>query len=354
MKYLPGNTLAHWNDAPQNQRIDLSPIPTSVFSASTLEYRKTCGEVFPNDEAMTFYALNHCASIIRRKFTPNEELPDWAQQVMATYTAVTAAQGTRLLHYIASITTREMRHLKNGSAVALCKGIDHAANSTVMADFIKIVCSNGNETTAVGQYMNHPPTATFGQYVKGISYAFHNGQWNGGYGGAKWGLVTDALAAMVHGQTSMEMLVDTGYTLAHNGGPIFNKGMMYKHYDGEFMKILDVQRSGQIPDLILDQQTWGPKKTAEAKNAVQLVATHLPGEFKGYVDWKLVTASLPKDEKAKYHAELAKQKVKTATAPAKPVKVPDTFLFGKKVKQVGEFTVLPGVAVPTFERVKVA
>jgi hypothetical protein len=365
MKYLPGNTLAHFNDAPQTQRLDLSAIPTSVFSASTLEYRKTCGEVFPNDEAITFYALNHCASVIRRKFTPNEILPDWALNVMATYTQVTAAQGTRLLHYILSITTREMRHLKPTHAATFWKTLEQKAGPE-MVEFIKLVHSNGNEDTAVKAYMHKPPNATVGQYLEAMSYGFWKGwgnfepetwqqHWSGSYGGPMWALVADAALAMAKGQTSMEMLVDTGYTLAHNGGPIFNKGMMYKHYDAEFIKILDIQRSGQIPDLMLDTHAWGPKKTTEAQNAVQLVANALPGEFKGYVDWKPVIAMLPpKDSKHKYDALLGKQKVKTPAAPIKPVKVPDTFLFGKKVKQVGEFVVLPGVSVPTFERLKVA
>ena len=55
---------------------------------------------------------------------------------------------------------------------------------------------------------------------------------------------------MLTGTTSMEMLVDTGYTLAHNGGPIFNKGMMYTHYDSHFLTILDLQRAGQMLDLL--------------------------------------------------------------------------------------------------------
>src|SRR4026209_2132184 len=111
MKYLPPNTLAYFNAAPQVHRHDMSGIPTAVFSKATLEYRKTCGEAFPNDEAVSFYAVNHCASIVRKSFTPNEPLPDWAQQIMSDYTTVCMGQGKRMLHYILSITTREMRHL---------------------------------------------------------------------------------------------------------------------------------------------------------------------------------------------------------------------------------------------------
>ena len=43
MKYLPKNTLAHFNAAPQTHLHDLSDLPTAVLAAATLKYRKTCG-----------------------------------------------------------------------------------------------------------------------------------------------------------------------------------------------------------------------------------------------------------------------------------------------------------------------
>lgn len=357
MKYLSNKTLAYFDAAPQAQRIDLSALPISAFSKATVEYRKNCGEVSPNDAAYTFYALNHCASVIRKKFTPNEPLPEWAVTVMTDYAAVLAEQSTRLVHYILSITTREMRHLKNGATVS--KAVDKAAGCVGMGDFVQHVASNGNETTAVNQYMHNPPNVTVGQYVKGFSHAYHKGSWNGGYGGSAWGEVVDALVAMVHGQQSAEMLVDRGYNLAHNNGPIFNKGMMYLHYDAEFDKILDVQASGQIPTMILDGTNYGPKKTDAAKKAVQLVANALPGEFTTLVNWQHVFDSMPEKKKtaqpSKYSSLIGKTKAAAVKAkPVKPVKPVEVTLFGKKATVVGNFSVFPGVSVPVVQRAKVA
>lgn len=354
MKYLNHNTLAYFDAAPQRHAVSLDSWQVSVLSKATKQYRQHCGLVVPQDEALIFYAQNHCASIVRKQFTKNEVLPQWAQDVMKTYTATVAEQGLRLVHYVASIVTREMRHLKTGtnqSHAAFWNEIDTKTGNTAVKSFIQWVKSDGDEDVAVGKYMDHPPVATLEQLLVGYSYAYHNGAWSGGYGSAAWGKVTDALLAWVRGQISLEMFVDTAYTLEHNNGNIFNKEMMYSSPDqNKLTTVLDVQRTGQIPDLILDSQGWGINKVAAAKSLVQLIATHVPGVFKGYVDWVAVEAARPAEAKQKhphaYSAQLTQQQA------AKPKPVPAVKIFGKKALPVGTFDVLPGQSVTLYERVK--
>ena len=62
--------------------------------------------------------------------------------------------------------------------------------------------------------------------------------------------MTDCLVRFVSGEFSAEMMLDTVWTLAHNGGPIFNKGQFYA-CTANALRILDVQRSGQIPEAVL-------------------------------------------------------------------------------------------------------
>src|SRR5208283_4005185 len=90
-----------------------------------------------------------------------------------------------------------------------------------------------------------------GTFCKGLAWQFYKCKWAGGYGGKKWGVVTDCLARFVTGEFSAEMMLDTVWTLAHNGGPIFNKGQFYACYGHTLYRILDVQRSGQIPEAVL-------------------------------------------------------------------------------------------------------
>jgi len=356
MKYLPSNTLAHFNAAPQVQRLDVSLLPTSVFSAATVKYRESCGQTLPNDDAITFYALNHVASLVRKSFTSNEPLPDWAQHIMAEYTTATMAQGKRMLHYILSITTREMRHLRAPhTSVTAWKAIEKAGGQA-MVDFIKDVASNGDEETAVGKYMHYPPQVGVGAFTAGLAAAFRKGSFAGSFGGIPWAEVAEALSSMVHGTTSMEMLVDTGYTLAHNNGPIFNKGMMYLHHTPLLLMILDVQRSGQMPDLLLDPATPpNINKVGAAINGIHLIQNVRPGEFKGWVDWHLVDAMRPEAEKkldpSKYAQQMAAQLKAHPTLTPAVLKKVTKFIGGKKVKVTGTWEVFPGQSVETYERI---
>lgn len=355
MKYLPKNTLAHYNAAPQGHRHNLSKIPTKVFAAATKDYRENCGLSSPHNDALTFYTLNHCVAIVRKLFTPNEPLPPWAAFVLASYANVVNDQGKRMLHYILSICCREMRHLQSHGQPSEEFWTKMMADfGTSMVTFMKAI-TMVDENNAVNKYMNAPPDVPIGAFIKAMSYGFHKAQgWAGpqqSYGGPKWGLVADAATEMLTGKTSMEMLVDTGYTLAHNGGPIFNKGMLYHGYDSTLITILDVQRSGQTPELILDPGQFGIKKTPDAVTAVKLVAEALPNEFRGWVDWQAVEDTLPKKEKEKYETYVKMMKKAHPTMAPHKAKVVSKVFDGKKVVVTGSWNVYPGQTVEVFERV---
>jgi len=362
MKYRPENTLAHFNAAPQTHIHDLSALPVSVLAKATKDYRTVASpeKTNPDDDATTFYTLNHCASIVRKSFSLNEPLPEWAQELMTAYTDVAMAQGERLLHYLLCITTRETRHMKTGTPTFWNKVKAKWDDKSV--DLLKNISSDGDENTAMNKYMLTPPDMTIGQYVSTIAYGFHHGSYAGSYGGKPWGETTDALVAMITGQTSMEMLVDTGYTLCHNGGPIFDKPLLYTHYSGNLITVLDVQRAGGMLDLMFETQTLGVHKTAQAMAAAALIKQHKPEALKGYLDWKLVDELRPQKEKdkhpTKYHKVSGTQKQPMATKPAsvkaKPV-APSVLastltIHGKKVKVVGEWQVFPNQTVTQVQR----
>ncbi len=358
MKYLPQDTLAYFNAAPQNHLYDVSVFPTQVFSAATVKYRESCGEAAPNKQAITFYALFHCASLIRKQFTVHESLPDWARSVMQQYTTEAMAQGQRMLHYVLSITTREMRHLKVNSLQSSFWGEMEAKFGPVAVAFIKNLASDGDEFVAVGKYMDTPPDTTIGQYMGALAYAFHkagkNGSngWHGSFGGDPWGDVTDAALAFLTGTTSLELFVDTGFTLAHNGGPIFNKGMMYSMYNlTPFMAILDVQRSGQIPELILDPENYHVDKPSEIISMITTVQAACPKAFKGYVDWTVVNAAMPVGKKSTYALFESKQLQKHPKK-VEPVVPVVKKVAGKKVTVVGQYQVSPGKYLETYVRDK--
>lgn len=364
MKYLPTNTLAHYNAAPQRRLQNLAGIPVEVFAKSTTEYRKSCGMASPDTLAITFYALNHSAAIVRKLFTPNEPLPEWAEQVMREYTKALSVQSTRMIHYLLSITTREMRHLKSvpssfwSSVTAEC--------GAPMVEFMKAIKSNPDEEQAVKRYMSNPPMASVGQYLTAMAKGFHLGHgqsWAGSYGGPAWGEIADHAVKMVKGEATMEWLVDTGYNLAHNTAPIFNKGMMYHGPGGDFETVLDVQASGQVPSMILSADSFHPLEgvnsliPATVRTIIHTVHQHVTEEsgvrFPETVDWYAVHNKKNAQRYKPHQKEQDKGKKKIAATPAAPV-VPDVpkvkMVGSKKAKVVGTWQVFPGQTVDVVER----
>jgi len=344
VKYLPTNTLAHLKACPQTRLHELGGLAVGVLSKNTKVYKDGCSNgtidvVTPDVEAVKFYALNHCVSIIQKMFTLNEPLPEWAEGVVKQYEAEVVAQSERLIQYMLCITTREARHLKSPS-ISLSKNVTDKFGIDIWT-FIN-ANRGGHESSAMTNMCNSPPNCTLRQYLGGLSWVFDHGSWSGGYGGKPWGQITATLLAAIDGKITFEMMVDTAYTLAHNNGPMFNKGMMYHHHTPSFISVLDIQRSGQIPELLLDKETWVSFSLPEyARQMVQVVNQACPDNFGEFVDWFKVEAM---GSVGSYSSNKAKQQK------LHPKENPMVFM-GKPAKQVGEFQVFPGQGIPIFERV---
>lgn len=198
------------------------------------------------------------------------------------------------------ICTREARHSKN----QLHWNQPHGQSQAAM-DYIRTeVCGKGSDGAAYHVQHEPPEGVTVGEYVMALRHVFYEGEWGKqdsvSYGGKAWGSVTDCLVEFVFGRYSAEMMMDTGWTLCHNGGPIFNKGMLYECYEHSAVNmILDVQRSGQIPQLILEAMTGGSTQdlkgyvTASMETCLTTTDHLLGGRLLGptkYVDWYQVEA----------------------------------------------------------------
>jgi hypothetical protein len=162
---------------------------------------------------------------------------------------------------------------------------------------------------------------------------FHTGKFSGGFGGEAWGAIADVLNDYVHGKLTAEMMLDTAFTLCHNNGPIFNKGMLYDGYTSDIYTILDVQRSGQVPQLVYScdviqvnteavQEVW--KTCYGALGDKLLENTH-------YVDWFKVEAL------GALHSYTAKKKLQLENHPSKSTFIHPKAKFSVKydIKEVG-------------------
>ena len=245
----------------------------------------------PESHALWFYLGNHAMRELAAAFAPNEELPAAALEICEEYHSRAAYSAARAFYYLAVITAREARHCKNKGS--LSAEISKEFGQTCVDALLSYVDANaiGNTT---GVFRNKLTGTSVVNFAKSVQYTHYNGSYANGYGGPAWGSVADCLVAFVTGESTAEMMLDTVWTLSHNNGPIFNKGMLYHGYDsGVLLAILDVQRAGQIPALVNTSQKTGvyTHVTAEMREFSKKVLAVVPGskDFQAIeVDWERV------------------------------------------------------------------
>jgi hypothetical protein len=358
VRYIPDTTLAHYNAMPQSKLLDLSAIDCNLFGTNIKAYRSGQGPEAlneyaedgkhlrgPDSEAVQFYLFNHLAALIRNRYTPNEKLPGWAVEVMREYKKVVAQQGLRMGAYMALITVRESRHLHE-MGETWWKDTIVKPYGQKCRDFHGEI-HGSSSTTAANALMDSAPHIAVGAFFKAIETMFFKGKFGGGYGGKPWGEITKCLTEFLHGKISQEMMIDTAYTLAHNNGPMFNKGMLYSEYTSFFRHLLDVQRSGQIPEMCLEttNSNYSSKwLTGEQKMILGKVKTAMPEEFGLYVDWYKVQKAGALVSCAGFQKNQDKKYGKKAYKPEKGI-------WNVPMEHVGNFSVGPGVSVPILKRV---
>lgn len=297
MAHLPKNTLAYLNASPYCKAVATDKLPFRYLGETTKAYLENdLSKRIPDKEAVEFYALNHLVSVLKQKFTPNEILPDWAAEIVAKYLTIMGEQGPRLVHYVTCIIARESRHNENVST----SNIFGKANTKFGHNFTVLYKSlkNSGESEAVTKITSYiAPLPNIGQYAEGIKFLFNEGEWGNSYGGKPWGTIAEALEQLAKGVMSMEAFIDRAYNLAHNNGPMFNKGILYQDAKAQFKAILDVQRSGQIPELIehgyttLAKLHHASRPRPEIEAMVAKAISVYPKEFGQFVDWVKVEAS---------------------------------------------------------------
>ncbi len=204
--------------------------------------------VKPETEALDFYLANHVVGLIRTKKGETKPLTNSEAELLTKYTERSNEMALRAFAYLLLICSREMRHMKNTNIM----GMDLEQTEIKCGQFIHEHVKNGGGQNIANQIWNGAWNWPVGVWVTVLEKFFRNGSWNGGYGGKKWADVTLCMVEYVRGVYTAEMMVDVVWTLCHNGGPIFNKGMLYHTHGSELLRVLDVQRAGQVP-----QFEWG-------------------------------------------------------------------------------------------------
>jgi len=207
---------------------------------------------------------------------------------------------------------------------------------------LKALCptiSDSSSEDSLNAWLKKVPDISLKDYCQCLTHSFNTGSFGGGYGGKPWGMIAHTLLNYVNGTISGEVFIDTAYTLAHNNGPMFNKGMMYDKYSSEFMVILDVQRSGQVCEALINKEFANSACTSDIY-ALALAGKDTLG-LGPYVDWHKV---VPVITSTSYMKQKAKQDA-MHPKPTAPVLV-----NGKAVKTKSVLEWYPGETVAIYER----
>jgi hypothetical protein len=263
-----------------------------------------------------------------------------------------AEKAVRAFYYLLWICIRESRH--NQSLAKDAPKMKELFGAAV-TDFT--VSIKGGESGISAAFVSKPPNATIGTYVDCLHWQFYNCKWNGGYGGKKWGIVTDCLKRFVDGEFTAEMMLDTIWTLSHNNGPIFNKGEFFGHYSSNLIRILDVQRSGQIPEAVLCDHKVNAYAPSELFNMMGELVAEFPGKLGAYVDWETVEAlgsvhKYPSEKAEQFKKHGMSEKAKAAQALAEQQAKAQADAEAKAIAEHAEnwFLVMPGVEVKKIKR----
>lgn len=307
----------------------------------------------PEKDALMFYMMNHAFSLVQQKFHPDESLGKYAYAV-DTFFKESATPVARMFYYLLFICTRESRHVHKSAN--FYEGLKEAYGQANV-DFLKSIAGTGS-SGAVSALMQKAPAGPIGKYTDMLVTTFYKGKFSGGYGGKAWGEIADCLNEFVHGRTNAEAMLDTGFTLAHNNGPIFNKGICYAHHGHDITKILDVQRGGYIPQLIVEH-AQGNRYISNSLvdqtliNRYKKLAGLFPEEFTGICDWFSIEQL---GAMGSYESQKAQQIKTHGVSPAmkEAEKIAAQKIAAKEAKAEAEaaliFEVLPNLKVKKLTR----
>lgn len=300
---------------------NLSDTPINLTLQRVNQYMSSgIGKVQVEASAIQFYLLNQAFGLLMMQVEPKADLSPPQEDLAKLYLTTASESSARLFYYILLIITREARHVYENTTLEASLMKKYGSEFT---GFLKTI-KGSNSSSAVDKFLKYKfKDLTLGNYVSGITQVFEKGKFSSGYGGKPWANIADTLRKMVYGETSIEIMNDTAWTLAHNNGPMFNKGMLYETYTPYIYKILDVQRGGMIPQL-LSEGIATKYTTSQVLAAMATVKKAFPDLIKGYVDWYKVEelGSIHKysDEKKVQDAKFGKpKKGTTATTDKKPI-----------------------------------
>lgn len=356
----PSYTLQYYQNLPMEKTYQFKDVlvkDLQLASRSVSESNLWSSPIYPEAAALDYYLYQHIRGVLALHFAPEEPLPKiWAEQLYKLSETMNK-EIPRALHYMMLICLQEGRHgMDAGSPFVRDKMI--AAHGAPLETAIRNYNSISNPNAFWRDcYFNADSLLPIKGFFGALATAFTTYKYSGGFGGKPWADVSTCVENLFSGVIAPSMMMDTVWTLCHNNGPIFNKGYLYNQYNLESLQnILDCQRAGLLPELILESIGFS-HFTQSALGIAHKMQKDPMFKVSQYLDWYTVAArgavfdhTYKKQKQVELHglSPMASEMEKIQAAKALAV-------IQKAAKDKEEFAknnyqVQLGVFVPKFQR----
>lgn len=215
---------------------------TSLTIASMLaaedKHTKGVPDLHPAAGAFVHYGGVELADKLTILQPPSDD--EEVSYLASKWNASCGVAARHLMFYVWRIIFREMRH----GSISMCeKAFGPSGAWTSAEHFVASQCKTGsNWSHNIVKHQN----LCIGPVVEAIERHFRKGGWSAAFGGKKWADIALELLRYLRGEASCMVAADRCWTLVHNGGPIFNKGVYFKKHDQYLNSVLNAQASSSV------------------------------------------------------------------------------------------------------------
>lgn len=287
------NTVRAYRNRPLLMCRDISGNDMGDFYTQLLTYFEDHlpSKTSIGDTAVQFYMLNHGVALLDGAVGPDTPLTPQQAKLYQLYHQHVGSVGVRMVYDVvfmltamASTTHPDGFHL---DAVESSYGLK-------TREFIEDLTGKSSNFTfwtpdfkTLKGVMNKAQTSARGvnitNAVRSLGYILDVCQRELAYG-PLWRDVARMASSFFEGNKSLETTIDTAFTFCHCNGSFFEKGKLFTPVGNDLFNALDVQRSGQIPQMVHEAKDALTRHPL-TRSLYDEFAPHFPDVFKAKVKW---------------------------------------------------------------------
>ena len=243
-------------------------------------------------EALRFYFMDHCFHLIKNENKDIAQVSPEMADLIDLYFKELSKTSQRVFTYIICASLYEAGRMPAQSQkfwefieAQYGKKIFEALNNSKDHSYGSL---KEKEILAINEPIQ--------KFLSAIMSCFTSGKWWFGAGGKAWSDITRCARDVTEGHYSLQEMTDLAFSLCHDRGCMFDRGIIYQvGYIGDtnIYHVLDIQASGQTPQWIAKNRN---KVNADTLKLFDKFEKFFPEEFNKPIDDKLISDSTKKRE----------------------------------------------------------